>query len=175
MPLLPVPGVKQKAALRGCLDAMEDGEVVPSRLVDPGQVVSDTARWIEMVPASPVCLCLTPSAILLQPRPGMGDRVGAGAEERGPAGKSSPALGCWPSSPLAPCPPALPQPSRQGHRRLTPQRLCARAIADSKIEILLLVNMPSLSVRLGKNYGKRSTAEHESADQGRVDKPNNLT
>jgi hypothetical protein len=31
------------------------------------------------------------------------------------------------------------------------------------------------SIRLGKNYGKRSTAEHESAAQGRVDKPNNLT
>jgi hypothetical protein len=35
--------------------------------------------------------------------------------------------------------------------------------------------MPSFSVRLGKNYGKRSTAEHESATQGRVDKPNNPT
>jgi hypothetical protein len=40
---------------------------------------------------------------------------------------------------------------REGRRRLTLQRLCARAIADSKIEILLLVNMPSFSVRLGKN------------------------
>jgi hypothetical protein len=68
-----------------------------------------------------------------------------------------------------------PQPSNRDRRRLTLQGSWAGAIANKKIEILLLVNMPSLLVRLGKNYGKRSTAEHESAAQGRVDKPNNLT
>ena len=51
MALLPTLGVEQKAAIRGCLDAMEEGEVVPSRLVDPGQVETDTARWIEMMRA----------------------------------------------------------------------------------------------------------------------------
>ena len=39
----------QKAAIRGCLDAMDHGEGVPSRLVDQGQVEDDTARWIEMM------------------------------------------------------------------------------------------------------------------------------
>jgi hypothetical protein len=51
MALLPTLGVEQKAAIRGCLDAMEEGEVVPSRLVDPAQVEADTARWIEMMRA----------------------------------------------------------------------------------------------------------------------------
>jgi hypothetical protein len=49
MTLLPTLAPEQKAAIRGCLEAMEEGEVVPSRLVDHGQVKADTARWIEMM------------------------------------------------------------------------------------------------------------------------------
>jgi hypothetical protein len=48
MALLPMLGAA-KAAIRGCPDAMGDGEVVHSRLVDPGRVESETARWIEMM------------------------------------------------------------------------------------------------------------------------------
>jgi hypothetical protein len=48
MALLPILGAAQKAAIHGCLDAMGDGEVVPSRLVDPGRVESETAQWHEM-------------------------------------------------------------------------------------------------------------------------------
>jgi hypothetical protein len=49
MALLPTLGAEQKAAIGGCLDAMEEGEVLPSRLVDQGQVEAETARWIEMM------------------------------------------------------------------------------------------------------------------------------
>jgi hypothetical protein len=49
MALLPMLGLEQKAAIRGSLDAMAEGEVVPSRLVDPRQVEAETARWIEMM------------------------------------------------------------------------------------------------------------------------------
>jgi hypothetical protein len=128
-----------------------------------------------MVPASPIYLCLTPSAILLRPRSGWGGRVGTGAGEG--IGWSIVAsfrllavLPAWHPARVRP-----PQPSNRDRRRLTLQGSWAFAIANKKIEILLLVNMPSLLVRLGKNYGKRSTAEHESAAQGCVDKPNNLT
>jgi hypothetical protein len=49
MARLPTLGAAQKAAIHGCLDAMGDGKVVPSRLVDPGRVESETAQWIEMM------------------------------------------------------------------------------------------------------------------------------
>jgi hypothetical protein len=41
MAFLPMLRLAKQAAIHGCLAAMEEGEVLPSRLVDPGQVESE--------------------------------------------------------------------------------------------------------------------------------------
>jgi hypothetical protein len=45
MAFLPMLRLAKQAAIHGCLAAMEEDEVVPSRLVDSGQVES---QWIEV-------------------------------------------------------------------------------------------------------------------------------
>jgi hypothetical protein len=44
--LVPMLQHHQKEALRERLDAMERGEVLPSRLIDQGEVERETAMWI---------------------------------------------------------------------------------------------------------------------------------
>jgi hypothetical protein len=139
-----------------------------------GDYDAGSKRFAEMAQASPVYLCLTPSAILLRPPIRVGRSSWCRSRGEG-IGRSIIAsfrlLAVLPARHRARV--RLPQPSI----RATAGERCkdfAGAIADKKIEILLLVNMPGLLVRLGENYGKTSAAEHESAAQGRVDKPNNL-
>jgi len=45
--LLPLLPDDQKEAIRERLDAMEGGEVLPSRLVDQSEVERETALWIQ--------------------------------------------------------------------------------------------------------------------------------
>jgi hypothetical protein len=45
--VLPTLEHHQKEAIRERLDAMEDGEVLPSRLVDRSEVERETALWIQ--------------------------------------------------------------------------------------------------------------------------------
>ena len=45
--LLPLLQHHQKDAIRERLDAMEGGEVLPSRLVEQGEVERETALWIQ--------------------------------------------------------------------------------------------------------------------------------
>jgi hypothetical protein len=45
--VLPTLEHHQKEAIRERLDAMEDGKVLPSRLVDRSEVERETALWIQ--------------------------------------------------------------------------------------------------------------------------------